>query len=176
MMVIVRALAEVDTRAARWWWLLLGRMLVLGGAHRAQAADVLERLKNQEIKPALRLQVGHSKALRPPFAISPISMADPEIADLILNADKEIYVNARSPGMTNLSTRGQSRVNPATVTGKADVILLQGKLHQVLPQEKIGVEAAEDSVALSGEVTGPVAQKTAASLVPPLGFGPQAVK
>jgi pilus assembly protein CpaC len=176
MVVIVRVLADVDTRAARWWWLLLGLILVLAGAHRAQAADPRERLKTQEIKQVLRLQVGHSKVLRPPFAISRISMADPEIADLILIADQEIYVNALSPGMTNLSTWGQSRVNPATVPVEADLTRLKGKLHQVLPREKIGIEAAGDSVALSGEVTGPVAQETAASLVLPLGFGPQAVK
>ena len=176
MAVIVRALADVDTRAARWWWLLLGLMLLLGGAHQAQAADPMERLKNLEIKQVLRLQVGHSKVLRPPLAISPIFMADPEIADLILIADKEIFLNVLSPGVTNLSTWGQSRVNPATVTVEADVTLLKEKLHQVLPQEKIGMETAADSVALSGEVTGPVAQETAASLVLPLGSGPQAVK
>ena len=176
MVVIVRALADVDTRAARWWWLLLGLMLVLGGAHQAQAADPLERLKNQEIKQVLRLQVGHSKVLRPPLAISRISMDDPEIAELILIADKEIFLNALSPGVTNLSTWSQSRVNPATVTVEADVTLLKKKLHRVLPQEKIGMEAAGGSVALSGEVTGPVVQETVASLVLPLGFGPRAVK
>jgi pilus assembly protein CpaC len=53
------------------------------------------------------------------------------------------------------------------VTVEADVSLLKEKLAQVLPKEKIGVEAAGDSVVLSGEVTGPVAQQTAMDLALP---------
>jgi Flp pilus assembly secretin CpaC len=154
MMVIVRTLAYVDTRAAKYWWLLLGLVLVLVGAHQAQAADPLECLKNQDIQQVLRLPVGHSQVLRPPLAISPISMADPEIAALILIADKGIYLNDPSPGVTNLSLWSQSRVHPAAVT----------------------VAAGGGSAGLSGEVTGPVAQEVAPSLVLPLGFGPQGVK
>jgi len=161
----------VKTKAAKWGWLLLGLVLVLGGAHQAQAADLLERVKNQEIKQVLRLRVGHSKVLRTPFAITRISMADPEIADIILISDKEIYVNALAPGVTNLSIWGKSRFTTTTVTVEADVTLLKEKLHQVLPKEKIGVEAAGDSVVLSGEVSGPVAQETAVSLALPFAGG-----
>jgi pilus assembly protein CpaC len=161
----------VKTKAAKWGWLLLGFVLVLGGAHQAQAADLLQRVKNQEIKQVLRLRVGHSKVLRTPFAITRISMADPEIADLILISEKEIYVNALSPGVTNLSIWGKNRFTTATVTVEADVTLLKEKLHQVLPKEKIGVESAGDSVVLSGEVTGPVAQETAVTLALPFAGG-----
>jgi pilus assembly protein CpaC len=161
----------VKTKAAKWGWLLLGFVLVLGGAHQTQAADLLERVKNQEIKQVLRLRVGHSKVLRTPFAITRISMADPEIADIILISEKEIYINALSPGVTNLSIWGKNRFTTATVTVEADVTLLKEKLHQVLPKEKIGVEAAGDSVVLTGEVSGPVAQETAVSLALPFTGG-----
>ena len=162
----------MNTKAAKWGWLLLGLVLVLGGAHQAQAADLLERVvKNQEIKQVLRLRVGHSKVLRTPFAITRISMADPEIADIILISEKEIYVNALAPGVTNLSIWGKSRFTTTTVTVEADVTLLKEKLHQILPKEKIGVEAAGDSVVLSGEVSGPVAQETAVSLALPFAGG-----
>jgi pilus assembly protein CpaC len=161
----------VKTKAAKWGWLLLGLVLVLGGAHQTQAADLLERVKNQEIKQVLRLRVGHSKVLRTPFAITRISMADPEIADIILISEKEIYVNALAPGVTNLSIWGKSRFTTTTVTVEADVTLLKEKLHQILPKEKIGVEAAGDSVVLSGEVSGPVAQETAVSLALPFAGG-----
>ncbi|HEX9883565.1 MAG TPA: type II and III secretion system protein family protein [Desulfobaccales bacterium] len=162
----------MNTKAAKWGWLLLGLVLVLGEAHQAQAADLLERVvKNQEIKQVLRLRVGHSKVLRTPFAITRISMADPEIADIILISEKEIYVNALAPGVTNLSIWGKSRFTTTTVTVEADVTLLKEKLHQILPKEKIGVEAAGDSVVLSGEVSGPVAQETAVSLALPFAGG-----
>jgi len=54
---------------------------------------------------------------------------------------------------------------------EADVSLLKEKLHQILPKEKIGIEAAGDSVVLSGEVSGPVAQDTAISLAIPFAGG-----
>jgi pilus assembly protein CpaC len=150
---------------------LLGLALVLGGIGPASAADLLERVKDQEIKQVLRLRVGHSKVLRTPFAITRISMADPEIADIILISEKEVYVNAQAPGVTNLSIWGRNRFSTALVTVEADVSLLKEKLHLVLPKEKIGVEAAGDSVVLTGEVSGPVAQSTAVSLALPFAGG-----
>ncbi len=161
----------MKTKAAWLAWLLLGLALVLGGALPAQAADLLERMKDQEIKQVLRLRVGHSKVLRTPFPITRISMADPDIADIILISEKEVYVNAQAPGVTNLSIWGKSRFTTATVTVEADVTLLKEKLHQILPKEKIGVESAGDSIVLSGEVSGPVAQETALALALPFAGG-----
>jgi len=169
--MVVRTLEFSQVKAAGWGWLLLGVALVLGLAAPAPAADLLERVKDQEIKQVLRLRVGHSKVLRTPFPITRISMADPEIADIILISEREIYVNAQSPGVTNLSIWGKNRFSTATVTVEADVSLLKEKLHQILPKEKIGVEAAGDSVVLNGEVSGPVAQSTAVSLALPFAGG-----
>jgi pilus assembly protein CpaC len=137
----------------------------------ASGADLLERVKNQEIAQVLRLRVGHSKVLRTAFPVTRISVADPEIADIILISEKEIYVNGLAPGVTNLSLWGKSRFTSATVSVEADVSLLKEKLHQILPKEKIGVEAAGDTIVLSGEVSGPVSQDTAISLAAPYAGG-----
>ena len=163
----------MKTKATRWGRWLLSLVLVLGvvGEGSAFGADLLERVKNQEITQVLRLQVGHSKVLRSAFAITRISVADPEIADIILISEREVYVNGLAPGVTNLSLWGKSRFTTATVTVEADVSLLKEKLHQILPKEKIGVEAASDSVVLSGEVSGPIAQDTAISLAAPFAGG-----
>jgi len=141
------------------------------GVSGAYGADLLDRMKNQEIAQVLRLRVGHSKVLRSAFAITRISVADPEIADIILISEKEVYVNGLAPGVTNLSLWGKSRFTTATVTVEADVSLLKEKLHQILPKEKIGVEAAGDSVVLSGEVSGPVNLETAINLAIPFAGG-----
>ncbi|MCL4502199.1 MAG: type II and III secretion system protein family protein [Deltaproteobacteria bacterium] len=163
----------MKTKATRWgrWLLALGLVLSVAGGDSAFGADLLERVKSQEITQVLRLRVGHSKVLRSTFAITRISVADPEIADIILISEKEVYVNGLAPGVTNLSLWGKSRFTTATVTVEADVSLLKEKLHQILPKEKIGVEAAGDSVVLSGEVTGPIAQDTAISLALPFAGG-----
>jgi pilus assembly protein CpaC len=148
-------------------------LVVLWGLTGSSAcgADLLERVKNQEIAQVLRLRVGHSKVLRTAFPITRISVADPEIADIILISEKEVYVNGLAPGVTNLSLWGKSRFTTATVTVEADVSLLKEKLHQILPKEKIGVEAAGDTVVLAGEVSGPVAQETAINLAVPYAGG-----
>ena len=130
----------------------------------APAATPLDRVKNQEINQLIHLKVGRSKVLRTPFALTRISVADPDIADLILISDREIYVNALAPGVTTISMWGKSRFTSTSVTVEADLTLLKEKLHQILPKEKIGVEAAGDSIVMSGEVSGPVAQSTALSL------------
>lgn len=163
----------MKTRATSWgWWLLtLGMVLWCLPGGSAQGAELLERMKHQEIAQVLRLRVGQSKVLRTAFAITRISVADPEIADIILISEKEIYVNGLAPGVTNMSLWGKGRFTTATVTVEADVTLLKEKLHQILPKEKIGVEAAGDTVVLSGEVSGPVAQNTAISLAAPFAGG-----
>jgi pilus assembly protein CpaC len=128
------------------------------------AADPLGQIRDQEITQSLRLRAGQSKVLRLPFAITRISVANPEVADIILTSPREVYINGLAPGTTNLSVWGRGRFSSARVTVEADVSQLKENLAQVLPKEKIGVMAADESVVLSGEVSGPVAQQTAMSL------------
>jgi pilus assembly protein CpaC len=157
------------TRSLWWlWWVIILGFL---GAVPASAAHLLERVKNQEINQVVRLKVGHSKVFRTPFTLKRISVADPEIADIILISEREVYVNGLAPGVTNISMWGKTRFTSASVMVEADLTLLKEKLHQVLPKEKIGAEAAGDSIVLSGEVSGPVAQSTAIALALPYAGG-----
>jgi pilus assembly protein CpaC len=128
------------------------------------AADPMGKIRDQEITQSLRLKAGQSKVLRLPFAITRISVANPEVADIILTSPQEVYINGLSPGTTNLSVWGRARFSSARVTVEADVSQLKENLAQVLPKERIGVVAADESVVLSGEVSGPVAQQTAVNL------------
>jgi pilus assembly protein CpaC len=137
----------------------------------SSAANLLDRVRNQEIAQVVHLKVGQSKVLRTRFTLTRISVADPDIADIILISDREIYINGLSPGVTNISLWGKSRFTSATVTVEADLSLLKEKLHQILPKERIGVESAGDSVVLSGEVSGPLAQSTALALALPYAGG-----
>jgi pilus assembly protein CpaC len=102
--------------------------------------------------------------LRLPFAITRISVANPEVADIILTSPQEVYINGLAPGTTNLSVWGRGRFSSARVTVEADIGQLKENLAQVLPKEKIGVMAADETVVLTGEVSGPVAQQTAVSM------------
>jgi pilus assembly protein CpaC len=158
-------------RAPNLIGLCLVALVLLGFWLPAQGADLLDRVRDQEINQIIRLKVGRSKVLRTPFALTRISVADPDIADLILINEREVYINALAPGATNISMWGKSRFTSATVTVEADLTLLKEKLHQILPKEKIGAEAAGDSIVLSGEVSGPEAQSTALALAVPYAGG-----
>jgi pilus assembly protein CpaC len=125
---------------------------------------LVPRLGDQEIRQVLRLKVGSSKVLKIPFAVTRISVANPEVADIVLISEREIYVNGLGPGVTNLSLWGRGRFTSTTVTVEADLTLLKEKLAQILPRERIAVEAAGDSIVLSGEVSGVAAQETALAL------------
>jgi pilus assembly protein CpaC len=125
------------------------------------------KIRDQEITQTVRLKVGQSKVLRTPFAITRISVADPEVADIILTSAQEIYINGLAPGVTNLSLWGKNRFTSARVSVEADVTLLKEKVAQVLPAEKIAVQTADETIVLSGEVSGPVAQQTAVTLAAP---------
>jgi pilus assembly protein CpaC len=149
----------------------LALLLFFGFCSAASAAHLLERVKNQEISQVVRLKVGHSKVFKTPFTLKRISVADPEIADIILISEREVYVNGLAPGVTNISMWGKTRFTSASVMVEADLTLLKEKLHQILPKEKIGAEAAGDSIVLSGEVSGPIAQSTAISLALPYAGG-----
>jgi pilus assembly protein CpaC len=143
---------------------LLALALLVPLTTTARAADPLGRTLDQEITQTLRLKAGQSKVLRFPFIVTRISVANPEVADIILTSPQEVYVNGLAPGTTNLSVWGRGRFTSARVTVEADVGHLKESLAQVLPKEKIGVMPANESVVLTGEVSGPVAQQTALSL------------
>ena len=163
-----KATPQPTRTAAKFFGLLcLVIICCLTAGAPAYGVELLDRLGDQEIKQILRLKAGSSKVLKTRFAITRVSVANPEIADIILISEKEIYVNALAPGVTNLTLWGRNRFTSATVTVEADITLLKEKVHQILPKEKIRVEAAGDSVVMTGEVTGPVAQETALSLALP---------
>src|SRR4030042_2382489 len=141
---------------------LLGVIICLwAGCGPAYGADLLDRVRDQEIKQVLRLQVGGSRVVKTPFPVTRVSVGNPEIADIVVISDRELYVNAMGPGVTNLTLWGHKRFTSATVTVELDVTILKEKLHKILPKEKIGVEAAGSSIILSGEVSSGVAQQTA---------------
>lgn len=151
--------------ARLWGGVLLGMVLCLwAGWEPAYGVDLLQGVRDQEIKQVLRLQVGSSKVLKTPFPVTRISVASPEIADIVVISEREIYINGMGPGVTNITLWGRKRFTSTTVMVELNVSLLKEKLHKILPKEKIGVEAAGNSVVLSGEVSSAAAQQTALDL------------
>ncbi len=74
-------------------------------------------------------------------------------------------------GVTNVSLWGKQQFSSTRVSVEPDISILKEKLYKILPKEKIAVEAAGDTVVLSGEVSGPTIQETALALATPYAGG-----
>ena len=72
------------------------------------APDLLDRVQDEDLEQVIRLRVGRSKVLRTPFPIQRVSVADPEIADIVLISNREIYINGNSPGAHQYQPLGKT--------------------------------------------------------------------
>ena len=106
------------------------------------APDLLDRVQEEDLEQVIRLRVGRSKVLRTPFPIQRVSVADPDVADIVLISNRELYINANSPGVTNVSLWGKQRFSSSRISVEPDISILKEKLFKILPKEKIAVEAA----------------------------------
>ena len=83
-----------------------------------------------------------------------ISVADPGIVDALVVSPTQILISGKSPGVASLviwDETGQSQTFDAYVD--MDVAEMVAKIHQVLPNEPIQVEARGGVITLSGEVS-----------------------
>jgi pilus assembly protein CpaC len=103
----------------------------------------------------LNLVVGKSLVIDTPIAIKRVSLANPDIADTVVISPRQIYLTGKAVGTTNLTLwGGDDRVSTIfDVTVSSDLSQLKEKLQEILPGENIRVNAANDSVTLSGEVS-----------------------
>jgi len=86
-----------------------------------------------------------------------ISIANPAIADILAINERQIYINGKELGTTNMilwddADRVQRQIG-LEVTH--DLQTLKEKLHQFLPRERIEVASAKGAIVLSGEVSSP---------------------
>ena len=123
------------------------------------------RAGRTEMAPQMSLAEGKSTLMRLPFAASRMSVGDPRIADVILLNPTEVYLLGRSVGTTNLILWNKS--NDATIIDLAvgiDSSSLQARMAELLPNEKINVTVAGDTLILSGMVSDVVKADQALSL------------
>ena len=99
----------------------------------------------------LHLFVGRSLVISSPERIRRVSVADPDIADiLVLNAN-QILVNGRASGGVSIvvwDENEQSRTYDVDVT--PDLATLSEKLRAAFPKDELQIEASGDALVLSG--------------------------
>ena len=118
------------------------------------AAEVL-RVQNGSFGSTLSVPVNRAKVLDSAEPFVELSIANPEIADIISLSDSVIYVLGRAPGRTTLTILGAEARLIANVDVQVglDVAEFRERLGQVLPGEPIEVRTANDGLVLSGIVS-----------------------
>jgi pilus assembly protein CpaC len=103
---------------------------------------------------ALHLLVGRSLVITSQARIFRVSVADPTIVDAMVVSPTQILISGKSPGVASMviwDETGQSETFDAYVD--MDLTDMVAKIHQVLPNEPIQVEARGGVITLSGKVS-----------------------
>ena len=146
------------------WPYSIGRLFAI--TLLCQAAALSQNTTVQE----LRLTVGKSIVVDYPADIGRISTSNPEVADYVAVTTREILVNAKSHGTATLivwSRSGQREFYSITVEHNLEPI--RKILSSTFPNENIQVQAARDTLALTGVVSSQLVADRAIALVTPLG-------
>lgn len=106
-------------------------------------------------------------------SITRVSVGNPDIADVVVIAPKQILINAKAPGVTNviLWQSDDNYYDSFDLHVSADITQLKQKFKEVLPDEDIKVHAAADSIILSGEVSSTINLSIALEIARP--FAPK---
>lgn len=118
----------------------------------------------------LRLTVGKSIVIDYPADIGRISTSNPEVADYVAVTTREILIHAKSHGTATLvvwARSGQREFYSITVEHNMEPI--RKIVKATFPNEDIQVQAARDTLSLTGVVSSQLVADRALALVTPLG-------
>ena len=109
---------------------------------------------------------GKSKVMNVASKIKRVSLADPEVADIMLLSPTQIYLTGKAPGATNLTLwKNGSIYKVYDLVVSPDVSRLKKTLHEVLPEEKnLKVMTAGGNITLTGTVSSTESLTTAVEL------------
>ena len=102
------------------------------------------------------LVVGKSNILDFPVNVIRASVTDPAVASVVIVSPRELLLNGKSTGVTNLVIwDDQERKQIFDVDVKADTSQLTALIREIAPTDPIEVFAADGSIVLTGEVSRP---------------------
>ena len=114
----------------------------------------------------LSVSLYKSRVLQFQETISKVSIAKPEIADILLINPSQMYVLGKALGSTNILVldKNDRLLTSISLEVRHDLESLRQSLRRLLPNENIKVASSQGSIVLSGEVSGIQAVKTALDL------------
>ena len=103
----------------------------------------------------LDMQAGQSKLLDLRNSVKRISVADEKIADVLVISSRQIYVNGKGAGNTNITVwgRGGNVIATYYVKVRRDLTRLKAAYARIFPGEGIKVYELEGAVVIAGTVS-----------------------
>ncbi|MCD6526028.1 MAG: type II and III secretion system protein family protein [Desulfuromonas sp.] len=104
----------------------------------------------------LELKLGGSDLIKTSHTFKRVSIAAPDVADVVVLSPRELYVYGKKVGYTSviLWKEGVGKTLLDVVVS-LDLTALKQKIHELYPDQKIEVYGSETGVVLSGTVSGP---------------------
>ena len=145
------------------WALVPALLLILLGGLSPVWTVSAAPLQDQQI---LTVPVNKSRILPLREPITRVSIANPSIADILVIDPKQIYINGKVLGSTNMILWNDKEeiVRQYALEVTHDLETLKEKLYRVLPGERIKVESANDALVLSGTASSPARMASALEL------------
>jgi pilus assembly protein CpaC len=114
----------------------------------------------------LSIPLNKSSIITLPYAVGRVSVANPEMVDILVINSREIYLVGKRLGTTNAIVWDRSKRAKEIIGLQVthDLAGLKQKLHHFLPDESIQVASSQESIVLSGEVSCPQKMSAALSL------------
>ncbi len=160
------------SRLNRWSYILIFLFIILSTQRLSLASEQITILPAESEPQKIKLVVDKSQLINVLKPVNRVSVGNPEVADVVVTSPKQIYINAKKPGVTNVILWGRDGVcNFFDLEVCTDISRLKQRLKEIMPNEDIKVDAAHDSIVLSGEVSSASNLATVVSLTEP--FAPQ---
>ncbi len=142
---------------------IVGLPLVAAGGQAPQAVPEIKRVS---------LTAGRSTVLSTDFDITRIAVTNPAVGDAVVVQPREILIDGKSAGTVSLIVWGDGRREQYDLVVEQGVTNLQQQLQALFPGEDIRVNASDEAIILSGQVSsnpvmlraGEIAQATSSKL------------
>ncbi len=129
----------------------------------------------------LQLRLGGSELVYTDYPFKRVSIADPEVADVVVLSPRELYVYGKKVGYTSIilweDERGRTLIDAVV---HLDLTGLKERIAELYPNEEILVHSSEKGVVLSGTVSSPAVVeevvRLAQNYLPKEGEGVEAVR
>jgi len=106
---------------------------------------------------ALQLSIGGSKVINLPAKMSDVIVANPDIADVNVRSETQLFIIAKAPGVTTVTvtSAGGKTLYATTVRVGANLTTIDQMLKMAMPEANIQVTTLNGMVLLTGTIKAP---------------------